>query len=74
MEGNIIKNLTYISKINKNKKEINYLFQVLMRNLNISFNEEKSEINYEEYYFNGIHLIILILLIWIKIKLNLKLR
>ena len=55
MEKNIIKNLTYISKINKNKKETNFLFQELMRNLNISFNEEKSDINYEEYYFNGIH-------------------
>jgi len=55
IEKNIIKNLTYISKINKNKKETNYLFHELMRNLNISFNEEKSEINYEEYYFNGIH-------------------
>ena len=26
-----------------------------MRNINISFNEEKSDINYEEYYFNGIN-------------------
>ena len=55
MEKNIIKNLTYISKINKNIKEKNILFQKLMRNINITFNEEKSNINYEEYYFNGIH-------------------
>ena len=55
VEKNIIKNLTYISKINKNKKETNFLFKELMRNINISFNEEKSDVNYEEYYFNGIN-------------------
>ena len=55
VEKNIIKDLTYISKINKNKKETNFLFQELMRNINISFNEEKSDINYEESYFNGIN-------------------
>ena len=30
------------------------LFQELMRNIKISFEEEKKIINYEEYYFNGI--------------------
>ena len=53
-EKNIFKNLTYISKINKTKKDMKNLFQELMRNLKISFNIEKNIINYEEYYFNGI--------------------
>ena len=49
----MIKNLTYISKLNKNKKEINIFLQSLMKNLKISFKEEKNNIEYEEYYFNG---------------------
>ena len=51
-ENKIIKKLNYISKINKNQKEINIIFQQLMKNLNISFND--NNIKYEEYYFNGI--------------------
>ena len=50
----MIKTLTYISKINKNKKEIKKLFQIPMRNLKISFKEEENSMKYEEYYFNGI--------------------
>ena len=53
-EKNIIKILTYISKINKTEKEMKNLFQELMRNIKISFEEDKKIINYEEYYFNGI--------------------
>ena len=53
-EKNIIKDLSYISKINKTQKRINSLNQELMRNLKISFNEEENNITYEEYYFNGI--------------------
>ena len=53
-EKNMIKNLTYISKLNKNKKEINKFLQSLMMNLKISFKEEKNNIEYEQYYFNGI--------------------
>ena len=52
---NIIKTLSYVSKINKNKKETKILFQELMKNLKISFKEEETNINYSEYYFNGIH-------------------
>ena len=51
---NMIKTMSYITKINKTKKEINNIFQELMRNIKISFNEEKSVIKYEDYYFNGI--------------------
>ncbi len=53
-EKNIIKNLSYISKINKNKKETNVILQELMKNLNIKFIEEENLIKYEEYYFSGI--------------------
>ena len=53
-EKNIIRTLSYVSKINKNKKETKTLFQELMKNLKISFKEEETNINYSEYYFNGI--------------------
>jgi len=50
----LIKILSYVSKINKNQKEMRKLFQELMKNLKISFIEKESTIKYEEYYFNGI--------------------
>ena len=50
----MIKNLSYVSKINKNQKEMRTLFQKLMKNLNISFIENESKIKYDDYYFNGI--------------------
>ena len=53
-EKNMIKILSYVSKINKNKKEMRILFQQLMKNLKISFIENESKIKYEDYYFNGI--------------------
>ena len=53
-EKNMIKTLSYISKVNKNQKEMKILFQELMKSLIISFIEEESKIKYEEYYFNGI--------------------
>jgi len=49
---NMIKNLTYVSKINKNKKEMNKIMQILMKNLKLNFVEDN--IKYEEYYFNGL--------------------
>ena len=52
VEKNIIKDLTYISKINKNKKEMKILSNELMKS--IKFNYEENNIKYEEYYFNGI--------------------
>ena len=51
---NISKILSYVSKINKNKKEMMSLFKELMRNLKISFSEEETNINYNEYFFNGL--------------------
>ena len=50
----MIKTLSYVSKINKNQKEMKTIFQELMKNLKISYIEEESTIKYEEYYFNGI--------------------
>ena len=49
----MIKKLSYISKINKNKKEMIKLFKEPMKNLKINFNEKENNINYTEYYFNG---------------------
>ena len=53
-EKNMIKTLSYVSKINKSQKDMKKLFQELMKNLKISFIEEASIIKYEEYYFNGV--------------------
>ena len=50
----MIKNLSYISKINKNKNEIYTLLNSLMKNLEINFNEKEENIIYNEYCFNGI--------------------
>ena len=50
----MIKTLSYVSKINNNKKEMKKLFGQLMKNLNISFIEKESTIKYEEYFFNGL--------------------
>jgi len=53
-QSNMIKNLSYITKINKTEKEMKQLFQELMKNLRITFEEEKSLVKYDEFYFNGI--------------------
>ena len=53
-QKNMIKTLSYITKINKTQKDMKNLFSELMRNINISFNEENISIKYDEYYFNGI--------------------
>ena len=50
----MIKILTYVSKINKNEKEIKKLNDTCMRNIKISFEEKNNKIKYEEYFFNGI--------------------
>jgi len=53
-EKNMIKILTYVSKINKNDKEITKLNDTCMRNIKIIFEEKEKKIKYEEYFFNGI--------------------
>ena len=55
-EKNMIKTISYISTINKNKKEMNMLFAELIKSLNISFDEEKNNIKFDEYYINGIQI------------------
>ena len=51
---NMIRTLTYISKINKNKKEMNSLLTELMKSIKFTYQEEESIIKYEEFCFNGI--------------------
>ena len=51
---NMIKKLSYVSKINKTKKEMKNIFQQLMYGLNVSYIEENNNIKYEDYCFNGI--------------------
>jgi len=55
-EKNMIKILSYLSKINKNKKEMEILSKALMKNIKISYEEEKNNIKFEEYFFNGIQI------------------
>jgi len=50
----MIKILTYVSKINKNEKEMKKLNDTCMRNIKINFEEKENKIKYEEYFFNGI--------------------
>ena len=50
----MIKNLTYISKININKKGMDKLFKELVNSIKFSFQENENNIKYEDYYFNGV--------------------
>ena len=50
----LIKTLSYASKINKNKKVIIELLQKIMESIKISFIEDKNEIKFDIYCFNGI--------------------
>ena len=49
---NMIKKLTYISKLNNNKSQMNKMSQTLMKNLKLDFIDDN--IKYEEYFFNGL--------------------
>lgn len=49
-----IKELTYISYLNKANKEIQKLILKPMRNVKISYNDNEEIFKFEEYYFNGI--------------------
>ena len=55
-DKNIIKNITYISKINKTKKNMKNILLQLMKNINIIYEEDKNKIKYDVYFFNGIHM------------------
>ena len=53
VEKNMILNVSYISRINMNQKEVDTVINLSMKNLDIYFNENESIIEYGEYYFNG---------------------
>ena len=53
-EKNMIKILSYVSKINKTQKKMKILLTKLIKSIKVSYEEEKSIIKYEEYYFNEI--------------------
>ena len=55
-EKNMIKNLTYISKINKNQKEMKALLTEIMKSIKFTYQEEDNNIKYEEFCFNGIQI------------------
>ena len=55
-EKNTIKVLSYVSKINKVQKNMKQLLSKLMKNINFSYEQEKNNIKYDEYYFNGIQI------------------
>ena len=49
---NMIKLLTYVSKLNKNQKEMKKFSEILMKSLKLDF--IKDNIQYQEYFFNGL--------------------
>ena len=51
-ESSMRKILTYVSKVNKNKKETDLLLGQSMSNLNLNFDKEKLDIKFEKYSFN----------------------
>ena len=51
---NMIKNLSYVSKINKNQKKMINLFKELMKSLKFVYNKEENKIKYDEFCFNGL--------------------
>jgi len=53
-DKNMLKILSYISKMNKNNKNMTKLSQDLMKGIKFYYNEEESNIKYEEIIFNGI--------------------
>jgi len=52
-EKNMIKTLSYIYKINKSQKEMKKLIQNLMKSVKFAYQEENSNIKYDEFFFNG---------------------
>ena len=50
--NNMIRILSYIAKINDNKNDTNSLLITLMKNLEMGFQEEQTNIKYEECFFN----------------------
>jgi len=55
-EKNTFKTLSFVSKVNKSKKNIDNFLAKFMRNITLNFSPEKNDIIFEEYFFNGIAL------------------
>lgn len=55
-EKNMIKILSYVAKINQNKNETIDFLGKFMKNINLSFQEEETNIKYKEYFFNGLQI------------------
>ena len=53
-EENIIKIISYISKANKTQREMINLSKKFMKNIHFNYEYNKSQIKFEEYFFNGI--------------------
>ena len=51
-EKNLIKSLSYVSKINKHQKNMEILFQEPMTSLKFSYNKEENNIKYDKFYCN----------------------
>jgi len=50
-EENLIRNLTYISKQNKNKKQMRKILEKKIKSIKFSYSEKESNIKYEDHYF-----------------------
>ena len=55
-ENNLIATLSYVSKISKSEKKMKKIFAQLMKSTFFKYEDEKGDIKYEEYYFNGIYI------------------
>ena len=53
-EKNMVKILSYVSKMNTSQKETKNILGELMKNIKIVFNEEEAKIKFDEYFFSGI--------------------
>ena len=54
LEESMIKIISYISKAIRTQKDMISLSQKYMQNIKFCYEENKSQINFEEYYFNGL--------------------
>ena len=53
-EKNMIKVLSYVAKMKTNKEDTNSVLIKLMKSLDMKFQEDQTNIKYEEYFFNWI--------------------
>ena len=55
-EKSIIRILSYVSKMSEIQKEAKLLLGKMIKTIKINFNNEKCNIKFEDYIFNGIHI------------------